>query len=100
MRDVHGVGVRPGRRARARSPSLLRRSPEQAFEIDVAQFVSTNYRTRTSITSTIMPALGWLAHPAAAAAAQPLVFRSFLALSPVRGSRGHAGDAWFVDLGG
>ncbi len=29
-----------------------------------------------------------------------LVFRSFLALSPVRGSRGHAGDEWFVDLGG
>ena len=28
-----------------------------------------------------------------------LVFRSFLALSLVRGSRGHAGDAWFVDLG-
>jgi hypothetical protein len=24
----------------------------------------------------------------------------FLALSPVRGSRGHAGDEWFVDLGG
>jgi hypothetical protein len=24
----------------------------------------------------------------------------FLALSPVRGSRGHAGDAWFVDLEG
>ena len=29
----------------------------------------------------------------------PLVFRSFLALSLVRGSRGHAGDGWFVDLG-
>ena len=27
----------------------------------------------------------------------PLVFRSFLALSLVRGSRGHAGDGWFVD---
>jgi hypothetical protein len=25
------------------------------------------------------------------------VFRSFMALSPVRGSRGHAGDEWFVD---
>jgi hypothetical protein len=30
----------------------------------------------------------------------PLVFRSFLTLPLVRGSRGHAGDAWFVDLGG
>src|SRR3954449_1295778 len=28
-----------------------------------------------------------------------LVFRSFLALSLVRGPWGHAGDAWFVDLG-
>ena len=27
------------------------------------------------------------------------MFRSFLALSLVRGSRGHAGDEWFVDLG-
>ena len=27
----------------------------------------------------------------------PLVFRSFLVLSLVRGSRGHAGDGWFVD---
>ena len=33
------------------------------------QFVGTNARTRTSITSTVMPALGWLTHPAAAAAA-------------------------------
>src|SRR4029077_3045605 len=30
-----------------------------------------NDRTRSSITSTIMPALGWLTSPAAAAAAQP-----------------------------
>ena len=29
-----------------------------------------------------------------------LVFRSFLALSLVRGPWGHAGDEWFVDLGG
>jgi hypothetical protein len=29
-----------------------------------------------------------------------LVFRSFLTLSLVRGPWGHAGDAWFVDLGG
>jgi hypothetical protein len=33
--------------------------------------VATNDRTRTSITSTIMPALGWLTSPAAAAAATP-----------------------------
>jgi hypothetical protein len=33
-------------------------------------------------------------------ACRTLVFRSFLVLSLVRGSRGHAGDEWFVDLGG
>ncbi len=48
---------------------LLRQSPEPAFVADAAQFVGTNERTRTSITSTIMPALAWLTHPAAATAA-------------------------------
>ena len=70
MREVHGWVSDPDA-GQARIGSLLRKSPEKAFEIDVAQFVGTNPRTRTSITSTIMPALGWLAHPAAAAAAQP-----------------------------
>ena len=70
MRDVHAWVSDPDA-GHARITSLLRRSPEKAFETDVAQFVSTNSRTRTSITSTVMPALGWLAHPAAAAAAQP-----------------------------
>jgi len=49
--------------------SLLRRSPEPAYVEDAAQFLTTNDRTRTSITSTIMPALGWLTSPAACAAA-------------------------------
>lgn len=70
MRDVHSWVSDPDA-GQARITSLLRRSPEKAFEIDMAQFVSTNSRTRTSITSSVMPALGWLAHPAAAAAAQP-----------------------------
>jgi putative transposase len=39
----------------------------------------------------------WTTQPARPG--RPLVFRSFLALSLVRGSRGHAGDEWFVDLG-
>ncbi|MGH3910357.1 MAG: type IV secretory system conjugative DNA transfer family protein, partial [Pseudonocardiaceae bacterium] len=49
--------------------NLLRRSPEPAYTEDAAQFLTTNDRTRTSITSTIMPALGWLTSPAASAAA-------------------------------
>ncbi|MCE3552409.1 TraM recognition domain-containing protein [Pseudonocardia sp. RS11V-5] len=48
---------------------LLRRSPEPAFRVSFEQFVGTNDRTRTSITSTIMPALGWLTSAAAREAA-------------------------------
>ncbi|WP_337826253.1 type IV secretory system conjugative DNA transfer family protein [Pseudonocardia sp. UM4_GMWB1] len=50
---------------------LLRRSPEPAYVEDAGQFLATNDRTRSSITSTIMPALGWLTSPAASAAAEP-----------------------------
>jgi type IV secretory pathway TraG/TraD family ATPase VirD4 len=52
-------------------PGLLRRAADPAFEQDAVQFLKTNERTRTSITSTIIAALGWLTSPAAAAAAQP-----------------------------
>jgi type IV secretory pathway TraG/TraD family ATPase VirD4 len=48
---------------------LLRRSPEPAFESDALQFLGTNERTRSSICTTIMPALGWLTDATAAAAA-------------------------------
>lgn len=48
---------------------LLRRSPEEAFAVTAEQFLTTNDRTRSSITTTIMPALGWLTDPTAKAAA-------------------------------
>jgi hypothetical protein len=49
--------------------SLLRRSPSAAAYVpDAEQFLTTNDRTRSSITSTIMPCLGWLSNPAAYAA--------------------------------
>ena len=51
--------------------AYLRRSPAPAYVADVAQFLSTNDKTRTSITSTIMPALSWLTVESAAAAADP-----------------------------
>lgn len=51
--------------------SQLRRSRNPDFTLDATQFVTTNDRTRTSITSTIMPVLGWLTSPAAVAAARP-----------------------------
>jgi type IV secretion system protein VirD4 len=47
----------------------LRMSRQESIRVDALQFVTTNDRTRTSITSTIMPALGWLNDPHAAAAA-------------------------------
>jgi type IV secretion system protein VirD4 len=49
---------------------LLRKSSEPNFEADAVQFLTTNERTRTSITTTIMAALGWLTDPKAAAAAR------------------------------
>ncbi|WP_308283119.1 type IV secretory system conjugative DNA transfer family protein [Pseudonocardia nigra] len=56
--------------AEAEIISLLRtRSTEPAFVASITQFIGTNDRTRTSITSTIAPALGWLTHGPARAAA-------------------------------
>jgi len=48
---------------------LRNRSPEPAFEASVTQFIETNERTRSSITATIAPALSWLTHQPAQAAA-------------------------------
>jgi hypothetical protein len=65
MRDVLAWVADPDDAA-AEVSRLLRRSPEPAYESDALQFLSTNERTRSSITSTIMPALGWLTDPTAA----------------------------------
>ena len=66
--DVQGWVAEPDARQREIT-ALLRRSAEPALRQDAIQFMTTNDRTQTSITSTIMPALGWLTHDAAAAAA-------------------------------
>lgn len=54
---------------------LLRRSPRAAaLMADAEQFFSTNDRTRSSITATIMPSLGWLGSaPACACLTAPHV---------------------------
>jgi type IV secretion system protein VirD4 len=69
--DMHAVQgwVTDPDSARRQVTSLLRRSRVVAFEQDATQFVTTNDKTRSSITSTIMPALGWLTSPAACEAA-------------------------------
>lgn len=54
---------------------LLRRSSSAAAYVpDAEQFLTTNDKTRSSITSTIMPCLGWLANPTATAATTGAVF--------------------------
>ena len=55
--------------AKATVLGYLRRSPAPAYVADVSQFLSTNDKTRSSITSTIMPALSWLTVDTAVAAA-------------------------------
>jgi type IV secretory pathway TraG/TraD family ATPase VirD4 len=57
--------------ARSTVLAYLRRSPAPAYVADVGQFLSTNDKTRSSITSTIMPALSWLTVDSAVAAAAP-----------------------------
>lgn len=46
--------------AKAVVTAHLRRSPAAAYLPDLSQFFGTNDRTRSSIASTIMPALSWL----------------------------------------
>jgi type IV secretion system protein VirD4 len=50
---------------------LLRRSPSPAFEAQALQFFDNNDRTRSSITTTILPGLAWLTSDVARAAARP-----------------------------
>ncbi|QRP46047.1 type IV secretory system conjugative DNA transfer family protein [Amycolatopsis sp. FDAARGOS 1241] len=68
MRDVQGWVADP-EEATDEVLRLLRRSPEPAFETAAQQFLTTNERTRSSITTTVMPALAWLTDPTATAAA-------------------------------
>jgi type IV secretion system protein VirD4 len=68
MRDVLGWVAEPVE-AGADIRRFLRRSVEPAFEADATQFLATNERTRSSICSTVMPALGWLTDATAAQAA-------------------------------
>jgi type IV secretion system protein VirD4 len=69
MRDVL-VWVADPDQASAEVQRLLRRSSEPSYEADALQFLTTNERTRSSICATVMPALGWLTDPTAAAAAR------------------------------
>lgn len=67
MVDVSRWVARPHEAARE-VPALLRQAGTPVFEQDVEQFLDTNDRTRTSITTSITPALEWLKDAAGAAA--------------------------------
>ena len=69
MRDVLTWVADPDAAKRGGDRATCAARPEPAYVADVDQFLTTNDRTRSSITSTIMPALSWLTADAAAAAA-------------------------------
>jgi hypothetical protein len=79
MRDVLGWVADPGS-GEQDILLYLRLSPEPSAVQDARQFLDTNDRTRSSITTTIMPALAWLADPGAWAATQPVADRSRIQL--------------------
>jgi type IV secretion system protein VirD4 len=51
--------------------AFLQRSPVRAFAQDAAQFLGTNDKTQSSITTTMALAVGWLNNPDAVKAASP-----------------------------
>ena len=82
--------------------SLLRQSPNAASYVpDVEQFVGTNPNTRTSTTTTIMPALAWLSNEAARGAASDSADRgrahAALSVSPTRAAMAEALRSWQPD---
>ncbi len=58
-------------KAKREVTALLQRSPMPSFAQDATQFLGTNEKTQTSITTTMTLALGWLNNKHARAAAQP-----------------------------
>lgn len=79
MRDVQEWLSDPGTHA-AEIQRLLLKSPASAFVADAAQFLATNERTRSSITTTVMPALGWMKDEIAYASTLPTEDRSRIEL--------------------
>lgn len=71
MADVQRWIAHPDDRAKGDVLYELRAANATGFEQQATQFFTNNERTRSSISTTIMPALSWLSVPAAAAAAAP-----------------------------
>jgi type IV secretory pathway TraG/TraD family ATPase VirD4 len=71
MADVQGWIAHPDDQAKSDALWELRVANATGFEQQAMQFFTNNERTRSSISTTIMPALSWLSVPTAAAAAAP-----------------------------
>ncbi|MDX2971095.1 type IV secretory system conjugative DNA transfer family protein [Kribbella solani] len=69
MADVQRWIAHPDEQAKSDVLWELRVANATGFEQQAMQFFTNNERTRSSISTTIMPALSWLSVPAAAAAA-------------------------------
>ncbi|WP_165556133.1 type IV secretory system conjugative DNA transfer family protein [Kribbella pittospori] len=71
MADVQRWIAHPDDTAKGDVLWELRAAGATGFEQQATQFFTNNERTRSSISTTIMPALSWLSVPSAAAAAAP-----------------------------
>jgi type IV secretory pathway TraG/TraD family ATPase VirD4 len=71
MADVQRWIAHPDDQAKSDVLWELRVANATGFEQQAMQFFTNNERTRSSISTTIMPALSWLSVPTAAAAAAP-----------------------------
>ncbi|WP_329481584.1 type IV secretory system conjugative DNA transfer family protein [Kribbella sp. NBC_01484] len=71
MADVQRWIAHPDDNAKGDVLWELRAAGATGFEQQATQFFTNNERTRSSISTTIMPALSWLSVPSAAAAAAP-----------------------------
>ncbi|MGY4772882.1 type IV secretory system conjugative DNA transfer family protein (plasmid) [Kribbella sp. CWNU-51] len=71
MADVQRWIAHPDDQAKSDALWELRVANASGFEQQAMQFFTNNERTRSSISTTIMPALSWLSVPTAAAAAAP-----------------------------
>ncbi|MFG1820391.1 type IV secretory system conjugative DNA transfer family protein [Kribbella sp. NPDC049174] len=71
MTDVQRWIAHPDAAAQSDALYELRAANATGFEQQAMQFFTNNERTRSSISTTIMPALSWLSVPSAAAAAAP-----------------------------
>ncbi len=69
MRDVHAWVSNPDKHFKD-VREMLQRSLKPGLEDELVHFVTTNARTRSSITQSIRPALMWLHDPGAAHAAE------------------------------